>query len=237
MKKLTIFILIVLGVILGWYFLKDNKTSFSKKGQEGKEFCFYLKEKNSRGFYDKQVLHFILDGESVSGEYEYMPAEKDSKVGDFTGIVGMLDQDKMGRRIDAIWNTLAEGTLAKEQLFIDYGEGSAAAFFGEQYKDQNGIYVYKDKANIIPNKTMSQVECADLGEIEVVEGYFKSDINSIATNKPVLGGTWYVVDLKVNPSTKSGEVVYEDGHIQSKANFTYSFTNEGMSVDSFSIIK
>jgi len=54
-----------------------------------------------------------------------------------------------------------------------------------------------------------------------VEKYVTDNISTIATDKAVLGGTWYVVSVIANPVTDTGEVVYEDGHIQSKANFIY----------------
>ena len=54
-----------------------------------------------------------------------------------------------------------------------------------------------------------------------VEKYIRDNIKDIATNNPVLGGSWYVVSVEVNSDLKSGEVVYEDGHIQSFASFEY----------------
>lgn len=56
-----------------------------------------------------------------------------------------------------------------------------------------------------------------------VEDYIKSNIVTIATNSAVLGGTWYVVSVNLNTETNTGEVVYEDGHIQSTATFSYTY--------------
>jgi hypothetical protein len=55
-----------------------------------------------------------------------------------------------------------------------------------------------------------------------VEKYIRDNIKTIAIEKPVLGGSWYVTSVYVNPSTKTGTVRYEDGHIEKKSNFRYS---------------
>lgn len=70
---------------------------------------------------------------------------------------------------------------------------------------------------------MNQMDCISLDEKLFVEKYIQDNIKTIATDKAVLGGSWYVLSVNVIPSTKSGEVTYEDGHIQSKASFTYTY--------------
>jgi len=62
------------------------------------------------------------------------------------------------------------------------------------------------------------------------EKYITDNIGTIATNKPVLGGSWYVVFIIVNPITHTGEVTYEDGHIQSKASITYLYQENPQSI-------
>lgn len=234
-KKILIILIVFVALFSTFLFLKENKNISQK--QKGVEFCFYSKDKTKDGSYDKQFLYFVVDGGNVSGDYEFLPAQKDSKVGSFSGSVFGFDPAISGRKMDLIWETLAEGTTNKEQLFIVYGEGSAVAYFGEQIKNQDNILVYKDPNNIYPTSTMSQIDCASLGEMLVVESYIRSEIASIATNKPVLGGTWYVVDIFVNTNDKIGEVVYEDGHIQSTAKFSYSVDVEGIKITSFQVVK
>lgn len=55
-----------------------------------------------------------------------------------------------------------------------------------------------------------------------VEGYLRANISKLSPVKAVLGGTWYVVDVAIDLSKKSGVVTYEDGHIEEKRNFTYT---------------
>ena len=62
----------------------------------------------------------------------------------------------------------------------------------------------------------------------IVEKYIRDNIKTIVAEKPVLGGSWYVTSIDVNPLTKTGTMEYEDGHIQGKAIFEY--VRNGMQV-------
>jgi hypothetical protein len=87
-----------------------------------------------------------------------------------------------------------------------------------QKKDQEVIPV--DNTIIIDTKN-ENIEAED--EKLFVEKYIRENIKTVAIDEPVLGGSWYVVSININPQTNTGEVVYEDGHIQSEANFTYLY--------------
>ena len=75
--------------------------------------------------------------------------------------------------------------------------------------------------------------------MEDVEGDSQYNIKTIATNDPVLGGSWYVISIETVPSYNKGVIVYEDGHIQSKANFEYTYKEyaEEIKVTKFEIIE
>lgn len=186
--------------------------------------CYYNSDKTSSGLYDVSYVGLNVSGESIKGEFNFIPAEKDSKVGLFEGNVGPLVSEPIGQKALVWWNSLAEGMRVKEELEIIYGDGVATVGFGEMEKKEDGVYTYKDKENLTYIKPMVQINCETLGERLSVEKYIKNNIGTIATNSPVLGGSWYTTMVFVNPSNKSGEVTYEDGHIQSKASFTYNYT-------------
>lgn len=59
-------------------------------------------------------------------------------------------------------------------------------------------------------------------DVAMVERYVRVHISEIAPEQAVLGGTWYVTSVLVNPSLKTGSVSYEDGHIMGNANFSYT---------------
>ena len=56
----------------------------------------------------------------------------------------------------------------------------------------------------------------------IVEKYIRDNVKTIVLEKPVLGGSWYIISVNINPSIKTGTMTYEDGHIQGKANFEYT---------------
>jgi hypothetical protein len=71
----------------------------------------------------------------------------------------------------------------------------------------------------------------------LVENYLKENISTISTEKEVLGGKFYITDLKLNNGS-SGVVSYEDGHNAFVADFTYDISTEGnITINSFVIRK
>ena len=72
-----------------------------------------------------------------------------------------------------------------------------------------------------------------------MEKYISDNIAATATDKPVLGGSWYVIAVEINPAAKTGMVIYEDGHIQSSAAFSYIFdqTKNTVSIQNFTLKK
>jgi len=249
MKTLRIFLLVL--IIIGIGLLVTQKTWVPKLvdrilksenvniqaplpevvTKEPISMCYSYLKKSSRGFFDRVYLRLKIDGSNVSGEYNNYLAEKDSKVGTFTGTVGPLDQRMMGRRADVWWNTIGEGMKVTEELIIDFGDGSAVTAGGEMVDRGDGVCVYKDKTKLSFNGlSLGQISCEDLDEINIVEKYVRDNIKTIAPDKPVLGGAWNVMDINIVPATKSGEVVYEDGHIQSRVSFQYEFNSNTKSI-------
>ena len=95
----------------------------------------------------------------------------------------------------------------------------------------DGIYIYKDKTKLTYGQTMSQIDCLTLDEKINVEKYIRDNISTISKEKAVLGGTWSVFDIFLNPSLHTANVIYEDGHIQKTGVFTYSYNKETRKVD------
>jgi|GEM_PF-1978767 len=80
---------------------------------------------------------------------------------------------------------------------------------------------------------------APLNEKAIVEGYVRANIKDVATDKAVLGGTWYVVSIDVDEVANQGQVVYEDGHIQSTGVFDYKFDSVtgAVTIEKFTVVK
>lgn len=197
------------------------------------DLCFgQFSSPNERGFSDKYTLRVSIDNakQEVTGEMKFLPAEKDSKVGEFSGSISSVDKVSMSREINAWWKTFAEGMEATEELKIIFGEGVASVGFGEmQYNEMENVYEYKDPENINYSLELTDISCSDLDEREAVEKYIKENISTLSPSKAVLGGTWYVISVFVDANLNSGSVIYEDGHIQESGDFTYSYQDGNIS--------
>jgi hypothetical protein len=247
-KLIFIFILIV--VIIGSVTMSilsnknpkiiiENTSPISNEVKEPVNMCYFRLIKTDRGFFDKTWIKLSILGDKVTGEFYSLPAEKDTKIGTFEGTVGTVDKTSMSRNANVWWDTIGEGMKVREELSIEFGDGSASVGAGEMVDRGDGVYVYKDKTKLAYNEPLSQYDCVYLDEKILVEKYVQDNIKTIATNKPVLGGSWNVMSVNVDPTTKQGGVVYEDGHIQSKATFTYSYNikSKNISITKFDILK
>ncbi len=194
------------------------------------EMCYQYFKETPSGNYDRALIKINILGNNVTGEYKNLPAEKDSKVGIFAGTVGPMDPSISARTAKVLWNTIGEGMNVNEELNIQFGEGSAVALFGEMVAKNDGTYAYKDPTSLTPGFQMSQFNCEAYDEITKVEKYIRNNVKSIVTKKPVLGGSWYINSVYVNPATKSGKMIYEDGHIQGKSGFTYTIDNANITI-------
>lgn len=231
MKKLSVYaiVFIVVLIIISIFVVKNKKTEIVENPivqnqdpvKEAIGMCYQYSKDTPSGFADRAWLKMSISGDKVTGEYQNLPAEKDSKVGKFSGTVGKMDPKISGRIADVWWESEGEGMSVTEQLKIEFGEGSAVALFGEMTERGDGVYVYKDATKLTPGFQMSQTDCDSLDDKVLVEKYIRNNIETIAPEKPVLGGSWYVILVNVNPSMKTGTVTYEDGHIQGKASFNY----------------
>jgi hypothetical protein len=81
---------------------------------------------------------------------------------------------------------------------------------------------------VIEAPVITDTEEILLDETLLVENYIREHIVTIAPEEPVLGGTFYVIDVTVNEQNKNGGFVYEDGHIQGQAVFEYSIQNNAV---------
>ncbi len=240
MKQILAYIVTLIVIIVAIFSLtsKDSNPEIvqTPETKEAIGMCYFYSADTPSGFADRAWLKMSIVGDKVTGEYQNLPAEKDTKMGKFSGTVGKMDPRISGRIADVWWDSTSEGVDAKEQLRIEFGEGSAVALFGEMIKNSDGTYSYKDTTKLTPGFQMSQTDCEALDDRVIVENYIRENIKSIAPDDTVLGGTWYVVLVNINPTMKNGTMTYEDGHIQGKASFNYVRDGDEVSVSLIKLI-
>lgn len=227
MKKLIVSLIVIVLVVVALVliFTKDEQIEPIIKTPEPIAMCYKYSKQTSRGFVDRAWLQMNILGEKVTGEYQNLPAEKDSKVGTFAGTVGPMDPKISGRIADVWWNSLAEGMQVTEQLKIEFGEGSAVVLFGEMVDRGDGTYVYKDATKLTPGFQMSQTDCESLQEMLAVEKYIRDNIETIVPKEPKMKDTWYYATvLNINSLAKTGImlITYENGQMQKEISFSYT---------------
>ncbi|MAU70699.1 MAG: hypothetical protein CML04_01265 [Pseudozobellia sp.] len=113
----------------------------SKKENSGEEMLCFRNEyayNDSSGLKDVEELNLtILDGK-VNGSYNWLPAEKDQRKGDFTGTL-------TGDIIKATYTFSQEGTESTAELTIELEDDKAIVTGG---KEELGL-----------NRTLTQVNC------------------------------------------------------------------------------
>ena len=78
-----------------------------------------------------------------------------------------------------------------------------------------------------PSQAQPATSCVGLNDKQsdsdkiIVEQYIRDNVKIIVPEKPVLGGSWYITSVNINPSLKTGTMTYEDGHIQGNKSFSY----------------
>lgn len=157
---LIIAIVIIALVFVAKYFGKTETepgTVSNVPSEDHRELCFLWNTEAG----DKATIVMAISGSEVTGNFNWLPAEKDKKIGPFKGTISAVDPYLMGRRIDAFWEASAEGTTVTEELKITMGEGNAAAGFGEMKDRGDGVYVYADPDNLSYAPNLTDTDCGD----------------------------------------------------------------------------
>jgi hypothetical protein len=94
-----------------------------------------------------------------------------------------------------------------------------------------GFFIFDSNFNKNQNETISQEQRENL-----VSNYIKENISRLSPEPEVLGGTFYITDIKFNDAL-SGIVEYEDGHIALIADFEYSINKDGQIEASLSNVR
>ncbi len=158
MKK-YIWALIIILILGGVYYFSQNKDSIVKNNES--RMCFsYISEGDD--IKDVYTLKFTMNGENVNGELNFLPEEKDSKVGEFKGLISPSASNSSSRIIAAWWDTMGEGIKNREQLAILLEDQTASIGFGEMKESSDGSYVYANPSEVSYSLKLGSVECSSL---------------------------------------------------------------------------
>lgn len=96
---------------------------------------------------DTISLNFERKGDSITGQFKWLPYYKDKKTGTFKGIV-------KGNSASTILTAQGEGIINKEEFIFDIDTDKVSIKMGELAEGKDGIWHYKDKSatseNAIP---------------------------------------------------------------------------------------
>lgn len=100
---------------------------------------------------DSIVLKFERTGDSIYGELNWLPYEKDKKYSTFKGVM-------KGNKATAVAHSTAEGDDYKEELNFTVEGDKAKVMYGEMVEGDNGIWKYKD-VNATSAQVLEKVPC------------------------------------------------------------------------------
>jgi hypothetical protein len=160
--KSILIIIIVLGITVTFLKIvggKKSVTSNTPSFTNTQRLCYLWSTKAG----DKAILNMNINGSNnvVTGEFNWLPAEKDKKTGTFTGTILPIDQNSTLRVINSLWNTQAEGVTNTEELEINLNDTTANPGFGEMKDRGDGVYVYADPTKVDYSLNLSKIDCAD----------------------------------------------------------------------------
>lgn len=222
MKYIVIFFIVgfALFLVLGSKTDKNAPVVVTENSIEQK-ICYLYSQKNANGLIDSSWLEMTIKGSDVNGQFNDLPAEKDSKKGFFKGTI----VNNNNSEVQAYWDAQAEGMTVKEELFIIFNSTQAQVAYGEMTKNDDGSYSYADKSKLTYGRAMEKIDCNLLFEKNNVESYIRQNAKIIITDSTVLGGSWYITSVNVDANTNIAEIEYEDGHIAGKGNIMYQYEN------------
>ncbi len=131
--------------------MRDTVTGGSSQGAQ----CYIWNTESG----DKATLKIVPGKDTtVTGFLSYRPAQKDSKVGQFSGV---RTQQGGVAIVSAQWTVLAEGAVSTEELSLLIEEPIAKIGFGEMKDRGDGVYEYAAPSTIVYSVPLERTDCAD----------------------------------------------------------------------------
>lgn len=168
------FILLAIVAAMGFAVLQTKKHANLPRYAPPVTICFaHVQRNRERDSVDKTVLKLTVGGDKVAGVLNLVPAEKDAKIGSFSGtidqpnLIGLIDSRIAGSFITSLWQASVEGVTTVEELFMrvsDPGNGkpTVAIGFGEMGDRGDGTYRYTNPDAIDYSLVLQEADCSTL---------------------------------------------------------------------------
>lgn len=178
---------------------------------------YKLMDINYRDYY---TLVMNTVGNDVTGELSYMPSQKDTKTGNIQGTI--TKDDTSNRSIfTGTWTAYAEGDTYKENIVIVFGPSDAKVFENQDTLDKS----ISDFDFVTPNIILPKIDCDYVYERQKATDTFMASFDTLVSNVPELGGSFYPLLIYVDTLNDTLYCVYEDGHVQYSESFVYQYIN------------
>ncbi len=131
----------------------------------GKEYC-YFQETKGKETSDYLFTSIVYDSkDTVHGVMNWLPGEKDSLVGEYTGTVTTNTKDAdFPKKITILYTSTGEGMVATQEEMFIVGKTGLKQGIGEKYEDMNGMYRFKNGESVIYENFVPAVDCGKVAQ-------------------------------------------------------------------------
>ena len=88
---------------------RDSIDAATMMPEQNRRYCFVRTEGSEN--QDTTKVYFVVSNHTVSGQMEWLPKEKDSRIGDLTGVLS-------GGKMTAVWHYMQEGQ--RDSMKLDF---------------------------------------------------------------------------------------------------------------------
>ncbi len=169
--------MVLLVIIGGIYFINKkeavapvvtpNNSQVSGIEAEVKEVCYYKETKGEESTDYAFTLVNYEAGGGVRGIINWIPGEKDSLVGSYTGVV----EDQTGvegypTKLNIIYSGMGEGILSKQQeiIIVREDEKEIKTGIGEKEQNEDEVWKFKDITKLTYENALPMVDCSIVPE-------------------------------------------------------------------------
>lgn len=129
---------------------KAAENTPDKPVATSRTYCFQKLTQNG-GITDSLYVHLSIADDSVTGVWNWLPAEKDKMTGTLQGTI----HDNV---VKAIYTYHAEGQIAKEEKIFKV-DGDTLRVKNGALEERDGVWVLRDAGAAVYTETIPRIDC------------------------------------------------------------------------------